>query len=77
MLKSFFKSLYSIYQLERANPVSAPDVKGSPLPDQGSELLHFTDHKKYRTSVGKRLWLSAIRPDIQFAVKELSRKLSA
>eukprot|EP00971_Amphidinium_carterae_P301893 5997737-Amphidinium_carterae.1 len=40
MLKSFFKSLYSIYQLERANPVSAPGVKGPPLPDQGSELLH-------------------------------------
>eukprot|EP00971_Amphidinium_carterae_P025265 499008-Amphidinium_carterae.3 len=77
MLESFFKSLYSIYQLERANPVSTPGVKGSPLPDQGSELLHFTDHKKYRMSIGKLLWLSAIRPDIEHAIKELSRKLSA
>eukprot|EP00971_Amphidinium_carterae_P266100 5278628-Amphidinium_carterae.3 len=34
MMESFFTSLYAIYQMERANPVSAPGVKRSPLPDQ-------------------------------------------
>eukprot|EP00971_Amphidinium_carterae_P138900 2752827-Amphidinium_carterae.6 len=29
------------------------------------------------TRIGKLLWLSAIRPDIRFSVKELSRKLNA
>eukprot|EP00971_Amphidinium_carterae_P234646 4656304-Amphidinium_carterae.1 len=69
MMESFFKSLYAIYQLKRANQVNTPGVKGSTLPNQGSELLHCTDHKKYRTS----MWLSAIRPDIQYSVKDQSQ----
>ena len=34
------------------------------------ELLFPEDHKLYRRIVGQLLWLSSIRPDIQFAVKE-------
>ena len=35
------------------------------------------DHKRYRRAVGQLLWLSSVRPDIMYAVKELSRGLSA
>jgi len=38
------------------------------------ELLSPEDHKLYRRIV---LWLSSIRPDIQFAVKEFSRGLTS
>ena len=41
------------------------------------ELLSAEDHKLYRRIVGQLLWLSSIRPDIQFAVKELSRGLTS
>ena len=33
------------------------------------ELLSPQDHRLYRRIVGQLLWLSSIRPDIQFAVK--------
>eukprot|EP00971_Amphidinium_carterae_P256085 5084521-Amphidinium_carterae.1 len=38
---------------ERSNSVSAPGVKTPALPEPGNELLHFTDHKKFRTAIGK------------------------
>ena len=41
------------------------------------ELLSPEDHRLYRRIVGQLLWLSSIRPDIQFAVKELSRGLTS
>ena len=41
------------------------------------ELLSPEDHKLYRRIVGQLLWSSSIRPDIQFAVKELSRGLTS
>ena len=41
------------------------------------ELLSPADHKLYRRIVGQLLWLSSIRPDIQFAVKEFSRGLTS
>ena len=41
------------------------------------ELLSPEDHKLYLRIVGQLLWLSSIRPDIQFAVKDLSRGLTS
>ena len=41
------------------------------------ELLSPEDHRLHRRIVGQLLWLSSIRPDIQFAVKELSRGLTS
>ena len=37
------------------------------------EKLDADEHKKYRRLVGQLLWLSPVRPDITYAVKELSR----
>ena len=44
---------------------------------QEAQPLSAEDHKKYRRVVGQLLWLCNVRPDIMFAVKELSRGLSA
>ena len=41
-----------------------------------AQPLSDKDHKKYRRVVGQLLWLCNVRPDILFAVKELSRGLS-
>eukprot|EP00971_Amphidinium_carterae_P103625 2051667-Amphidinium_carterae.1 len=76
-MESFMKSVYEVYGLQKPNSVSAPGVKSPALPMSGDEPLHFSDHKRFRTAVGKLQWMAAVRPDIQFAVKELSRKLSS
>ena len=34
-------------------------------------------HKLYRSAVGQLLWATSVRPDISFAVQELSRSLQA
>ena len=41
------------------------------------EPLSEEEHRKYRRLVGQLLWMSPIRPDITFAVKDLSRGVSA
>ena len=42
-----------------------------------SKPLASARHKLYRTTVGQLLWATPVRPDICFAVKELSRSLQA
>eukprot|EP00971_Amphidinium_carterae_P202653 4021095-Amphidinium_carterae.1 len=76
-MDSFMKSVYEIYGLQKPNSVSAPGVKSLALPTSGDEPLHFSNHRKFRTAVGKLQWMTAVRPDVQFAVKELSRKLAS
>ena len=41
------------------------------------ELLDKEQHSYYRKTVGQLLWLCPVRPDVTFAVKELSRGVSA
>ena len=41
------------------------------------ELLSPEDHRVYRRIAGQLLWLSSLRPNIQFAVTELSRGLTS
>eukprot|EP00971_Amphidinium_carterae_P193397 3837697-Amphidinium_carterae.1 len=77
MMDSSMKSVYEIYGLQKSNSLSEPGVKSPAVPTSGDELLHFSDHMKFRTIVDKLQWMAAVRPDIQFAVKELSRKLSS
>jgi hypothetical protein len=42
---------------------------------ENEELLDSVQHKRYRRMVGRLLWLTNVRNDIMFAVKELSRGL--
>ena len=44
---------------------------------QCDEPLDSAEHTQYRSTVGKLMWLIAIRYDIFYAVKELSRNLTA
>ena len=44
---------------------------------EDAEPLSTEDHKRYRRIVGKLLWLTNVRNDIMFAIKELSRGLQA
>ena len=46
-------------------------------PRASSKPLASARHKLYRTAVGQLLWATSARPDISFAVHELSRSLKA
>ena len=41
------------------------------------KTLASARHKLYRSAVGQLLWATSVRPDISFAVQELSRSLQA
>ena len=41
----------------------------------GVSLLHTENVKHYRSVVGKLMWRTPIRPDLNYATKELSRAL--
>eukprot|EP00971_Amphidinium_carterae_P117600 2329880-Amphidinium_carterae.1 len=75
-MESFIKLVYGVYGLQKSNSVSAPGVKTPALPTSVEEPWHFSDHKRFRTVIGKLQWMAAVRPDIQFAVKELSCPVS-
>eukprot|EP00971_Amphidinium_carterae_P211009 4187073-Amphidinium_carterae.1 len=42
-------------------------------PIERNEYLTTEEHLKYRTIVGKLLWMCPLRPDIQYATQELTR----
>eukprot|EP00971_Amphidinium_carterae_P069527 1375654-Amphidinium_carterae.1 len=52
-MDSFMKSVYEIYGLQKSNSVFSPGVKNQALPTSGDEPLHFSNHRKFRTAVGK------------------------
>ena len=61
--------------LQEANPVKTPgeDMKE----DEGQEELSAYDSTRYRAIVARANYLALDRPDVQYAVKELCRMMSA
>ena len=69
-----------MYGMQKAKPTSTTgDQLGqSEGPrNKSNKTLASARHKLYRTAVGQLLWATPVRPDISFAVKELSRSLQA
>eukprot|EP00971_Amphidinium_carterae_P265716 5271325-Amphidinium_carterae.1 len=58
--------------MEKRNPSSIPGSKKPPIVGQAVDK---EQHSMYRTAVGQLLWVSQLRVDIAYAVKELSRAL--
>ena len=76
MSPSYIDAMLELYGLKQCRPALAPGT--DPLRKQlDCEPLDPEDPKRYRRAVGQLLWLSSVRPDIMYAVMELSRGLSA
>ena len=76
MSPSYIDAMLELYGLKQCRPALAPGTDA--LRKQlDCEPLDPEDHKRYRRAVGQLLWLSSVRTDIMYAVKELSRGLSA
>ena len=76
MSPSYIDAMLELYGLTQCRHALAP---GSDALRKNFDVepLEPEDHKRYRRAVGQLLWLSSVRPDIMYAVKELSRGLSA
>ena len=62
--------------LKNCNPVSTPGEKDEDKEGE-QELLSKEEATRYRGNVARANYLAQDRTDIQYAVKELSRKMSA
>ena len=77
---AYYQKLFKLYGMEQAKPSSTTGDKLGLSDDPADPLNQLLDparHKLYRTAVGKLLWATPVRPDISFAVKELSRSLQS
>ena len=77
---AYYQKLFKLYGMEQAKPSSTTGDKLGLSDDPADPLNQPLDparHKLYRTAVGKLLWATPVRPDISFAVKELSRSLQS
>ena len=77
---AYYLKLFKLYGMEHAKPSSTTGDKLGLSEDPGDPINQPLDparHKLYRTAVGKLLWATPVRPDISFAVKELSRSLQS
>ena len=73
---SYIDAMLELYGLKQCRQALAP---GSYALRKSFDVepLEPEDRKRYRRAVGQLLWLSSVRRDITYAVKELSGGLSA
>ena len=77
MSTSYVDKMLDEMDMKTCSPSNTPGTDALRKKMESEELLSEHDHKRYRRVVGQLLWLSSIRPDIQYSVKELSRGLTA
>ncbi len=70
----YVQNILEDLSLEKGKSVTTPGVQPKMHPEE-AEFLDAAGHRNYRGLVGRLLWLSAERPDIQFAVKRLTQAL--
>ena len=71
----YYMKLFTMYDMEKATSTTGQQRCQSKGPR--NKPLALARQKLYRTEVGQLLWAIPVRPDISFAVKELSRSLQA
>ena len=76
MKSEYIDRMLELYDMKSCKPTAAPgaDTLRKKL---DAEPLSNEAHKLHRRAGGQLLWLASVRPEIMFAVKELSRGLSA
>ena len=73
--EQYVEKLLGENELANAAPVATPGVTWQSGRLSDDECVGDDEHRRYRTAVGQLLWLSGIRHDIAYAVKELARKV--
>ena len=73
----YITELLTMYNLDKCRPTTTTGNSTMKPTTEDEELLDKEEHSKYRTAVGKLQWLAGIRPDIDYATKELARGLQS
>jgi len=73
----YVQTMLEVAHLERAKGVNTPATPSRGTVEDETEPLDAEAHRRYRTLVGKLMWMLGTRPDIAFVVKELARTLQA
>ena len=73
MSQQYLDELLDLYKMSSANPVNTTGSAALKRIHDVDCPLEPDEHSKFRTAVGKLLWLAFVRPDCSYAVKELSR----
>ena len=74
----YLTDILSTYSLKTCKAAATTGVSSSSSKlQQRDGPLDKDEHTQYRRTVGKLMWLIAVRYDIFYAVKELSRSLAA
>eukprot|EP00971_Amphidinium_carterae_P252288 5008788-Amphidinium_carterae.1 len=71
-LTEYYNKILKPYNMEKCNASTIPGNKKPPIAAQPPDK---EQHSMFRTAVGQLLWVSQLRVDIAYAVKELSRAL--
>ena len=62
-----------LYNMSKAKAAPTTRTTNIPTKQNLDEPLSTNEHKKYQTDVDKLFWLALIRPNLSYAIKELSR----
>ena len=76
MPSTYIEKMLSELDMMKCRVSTTPGTDSLRKKIESEDLLTSDEHRLYRRLVGQLLWLSSVRPDIQFATKELSRGLS-
>jgi hypothetical protein len=74
-LAHYIEELLQMYNLDNCRPATTTGNSQLKPTVEDEEPLSPEEHSKYRTAVGKLQWLTGIRPDLNYATKELARGL--
>ena len=77
MSTKYVEDLLDVYNMRNSKPVTTTGTATAHKTANATEPLSSEEHKRYRTAVGKLLWLALVRPDLAYGTKELSRDLTA
>ena len=71
--QKFIDELLKIFEV--TGKVTTTGLKFQALPEDQKVQCDQVIHQKYRSAVGKLLWMAQLRDDLKYPVKELSRSL--
>ena len=66
------ESLLNLYGLENSKPTTNPGRRSTVMELASATPLDGQEYSNFRTAVGKRIFMAPWRPDMQFAIQQLS-----
>ena len=69
------ESLLNLYRLPNSKPTVNPGRRSTVMELASATPLSGHDHSNFRTAVGKLIFMAPWKPDVQFAIQQLSTQV--